>query len=68
MEKSTAIHPQLSPENLTNNLAKKLFLKKGELTLSRKPNTHLENHFYHFKIPVWLVIQNTVFQKKKKKK
>ena len=34
------------------NLAENVILKTGELTLSRKTNTHLENHFYHFKIIV----------------
>ena len=39
----------------------KSYFKKNELTPSRKRNTRLENYFYHFKIPIWLVIQNTIF-------
>ena len=39
-----AIHsstPQLLPKNLANNMAEKLFWKRGKLMPNRKPNTDL---------------------------
>ena len=57
----------LSLENLTSNVAKKLFFKKGELTLSNKPNTRFENYFHHLKIPTWLVIQKYYFSRNNNK-
>ena len=39
---------QLPPEISHTNLVENVILKMGELMLSRKTNTHLENYFYHF--------------------
>ena len=45
----------------------KCYFEKSELTPSRKSNTHFENHFYHFEILAWLVIQKTRFFKNNNK-
>ena len=47
---------QLPQETHKQNLAEKfIFEKPDELMPSRKTNTHLENHFYHFKKFAWLI-------------
>ena len=55
---------QLPPEIHKQNLVEKLFFEKmGELTPSKKTNTYLENIFYYFKNPTWLVFQKHDFSK-----